>query len=456
MTTGVEVTDFERRGERVAAKLATGESVEADLLVGSDGIRSRLRDILDPRGSVPPTWSGYTCFAGIAKVRPADIEEVGYKVWLGARKYFVSVDVGQGRIQWYAFLNIPPGSLSVAPGAESIDFLRSAQFGDWSDEVHQLLDNTAYEDVEQRDLYDRPPQLRWVKGRVALLGDAAHPMMPNLGQGGGMAIEDALVLGTELRSIFDTSDMPFALKKYNDNRVLRAASVQGLSRFSSSILFAYSHPTSLVDGKLINVGIRSLITRACQGFLQRVAFPLQFEYLFSFPGPLDPLVFEEQRRPGDFLSPSPLASASRRASSARAGEASVSLSQERSLWVIGFRSTGECLSSRRAGVICVDNKTMSWVCTVHMNVHVRSWRVVRGEWKSVQRVSNRLFTLAREHTVHAREFGSTHRLKVETHQGRCAPPTWLRWLLSIIHTDTAHCSCWRAPPRSPCLAASLI
>ena len=119
--------------------------------------------------------------------------------------------------------------------------------------------------------------------------------------------------------IHATSAESHALQE--ENRVLRAASVQGLSRFSSSILFAYSHPTSLVDGKLINVGIRSLITRACQGFLQRVAFPLQFEYLFSFPGPLDPLVFEEQRRPGDFLSPSPLASASRRASSARAGEA---------------------------------------------------------------------------------------------------------------------------------------
>ena len=54
--------------------------------------------------------------------------------------------------------------------------------------------------MEQRDLYDRAPELMWASGRVCLLGDAAHPMMPNLGQGGGMAIEDALVLGQELRS----------------------------------------------------------------------------------------------------------------------------------------------------------------------------------------------------------------------------------------------------------------
>ena len=299
---GTEVIGFQRRGDGVVVELSSGVKVDADLLVGSDGIRSRVRDILDPRGSVPPTWSGYTCFAGMAKCVPSDIKDVGYKVWLGPRKYFVSVDVGGGRIQWYAFLNIQPGSLSLVSGKESLEYLRSEQFHGWSNEVHELIDSTADDDIEQRDLYDRPPQLKWVQGPVALLGDAAHPMMPNLGQGGGMAIEDALVLGQELQSINYKNDLSFALKRYNDNRALRAASVQGLSRLSSSVLFAYSHPTSFKDGKLQNLGLRSVITRACQGFLQRVAFPLQFEYLFSFPGPVDPLVFEDQRRPGDFVS----------------------------------------------------------------------------------------------------------------------------------------------------------
>merc|ERR1719198_2064476 len=115
-------------------------------------------------------------------------------------------------------------------------------------------------------------------------------MMPNLGQGGGMAIEDALVLGQELR---------LALRRYEQNRVLRAAAVQGMSRASSAILFQYNSPTSLVDGQLKNLGPRSLITRACQGFLQNVAFPLQFEYLFSFPKSIDPQVFAPPMQ-GDF------------------------------------------------------------------------------------------------------------------------------------------------------------
>jgi len=105
-------------------------------------------------------------------------------------------------------------------------------------QVFQLLDSTPFEEIEQRDLYDRPPQLNWASGRVCLLGDAAHPMMPNLGQGGCMAIEDAFVLGRELARTGDNAeDVPLALKRYNSNRVLRAAAVQGMSRLSSAILF---------------------------------------------------------------------------------------------------------------------------------------------------------------------------------------------------------------------------
>ena len=110
-------------------------------------------------------------------------------------------------------------------------------------QVHQLLDNTPITQVEQRDLYDRAPELKWAENRVCLLGDAAHPMMPNLGQGGGMAIEDALVLGQELTRIGDIGAVPLALRKYNQNRALRAAAVQGMSRLSSAILFQYHHPT---------------------------------------------------------------------------------------------------------------------------------------------------------------------------------------------------------------------
>ena len=307
VTVGVEVVGYEQKvgEEGVVGLLGDGSRYQADMLVGSDGIWSKVRgQLVRPD---PPVWSGYTCFAAIANVVPDDIKTVGYKVFLGSRKYFVSVDVGGGRIQWYAFLNIPPKSLELKP-EEMCDWLKETQFADWSEEVHQLLDNTPVTQVEQRDLYDRAPELSWASGRVCLLGDAAHPMMPNLGQGGGMAIEDALVLGQELRRIGDLDAVPLALTKYNRNRALRAAAVQGMSRLSSAILFQYNHPTEIEwpeEGglpRIRNGGPRSLITRICQPFLQKFAFPLQFEFLFSFPGKaLDPQVFAKPRA-GDFAS----------------------------------------------------------------------------------------------------------------------------------------------------------
>lgn len=307
VTKGTEVMGCKQVGERVQVQLSTGETVEGDMLIGSDGIKSRVRDLFDPSRR-EPTWSGYTCVAGMAYCVPQDIKEVGYKVWVGSRKYFVSVDVGGGRIQWYAFLNIPPGGLSEAAKANTLSFVGD-EFSDWASDVQFLLDNSPRDEVEQRDLFDRPPDLKWANGRVCLLGDAAHPMMPNLGQGGGMAIEDALVLSQEIAKLNDAPgadpngvpcrNLPSALRSYESNRVLRAAAVQGLSRVSSAFLFQYQPPLDIewsMPPKVKNLGIRSWITRVCQPFLQTVAFPLQFEFLFSFPGQINPEVFDGMKR----------------------------------------------------------------------------------------------------------------------------------------------------------------
>ncbi|EOD27733.1 hypothetical protein EMIHUDRAFT_463185, partial [Emiliania huxleyi CCMP1516] len=87
VTKGAEVVGCREVGDRVLVELSSGETHEADLLIGSDGIKSRVRDVFDP-GRRAPVWSGYTCVAGMAYCRPDDIEEVGYKVWVGSQKYF--------------------------------------------------------------------------------------------------------------------------------------------------------------------------------------------------------------------------------------------------------------------------------------------------------------------------------------------------------------------------------
>ena len=177
ITKGSEVVGCEQVGEKVRVTLSTGATVEGDLLVGSDGIKSRVRDVFDPTRR-EPVWSGYTCVAGMAYCVPDDIADVGYKVWVGSRKYFVSVDVGGGRIQWYAFMNseppllpmvtplpastallaapaasatgrqsvscthdlwvaratVPPGAFTIDK-ADTLEWLKSEQFGDWAEPV---------------------------------------------------------------------------------------------------------------------------------------------------------------------------------------------------------------------------------------------------------------------------------------------------------------------------------
>lgn len=119
-----------------------------------------------------------------------------FQVYIGPQRYFVTSDVGDGRIQWYAFFALPPGTKRAPSGwggstrdeqadpeENLVEYIKSLHEG-WSDEVMTVLDATPPDSVEQRDLYDRPPELlrSWADGNVVLMGDAVHPMMPNLGQ----------------------------------------------------------------------------------------------------------------------------------------------------------------------------------------------------------------------------------------------------------------------------------
>ncbi|KAK4488388.1 hypothetical protein RD792_004150 [Penstemon davidsonii] len=187
------VVDFDDSGEKVTVKLENGQTYEGDLLVGADGIRSKVRKNLF--GETEAIYSGYTCYTGIADFVPADIETVGYRVFLGHKQYFVSSDVGGGKMQWYAFYNEAPGGVDV-PNGKRERLLKL--FGGWCDNVIDLLLATDEEAILRRDIYDRTPTFSWGKGRVTLLGDSVHAMQPNLGQGGCMAIEDGYQLALEL------------------------------------------------------------------------------------------------------------------------------------------------------------------------------------------------------------------------------------------------------------------
>ena len=233
---GANVVDFVDDGRKVKVMLEDGRTFEGDVLAGADGIRSKVRTKL--LGETATVYSDYTCYTGIADFVPADIETVGYRVFLGHKQYFVSSDVGQGKMQWYAFYNEPAGGVD-APGARKERLMKL--FGHWCDKVVDLLDATPEDMILRRDIYDRIPILTWSKGRVTLLGDSAHAMQPNLGQGGCMAIEDGFQLALDLSKAAQqpSPDLAKVLKDYEGKRRIRVGVIHGLARMAAIMASTY-------------------------------------------------------------------------------------------------------------------------------------------------------------------------------------------------------------------------
>jgi len=277
-------------GGRVIAKLDDGEEVHGDVLIGADGIWSNVRATMTDtpsRGDESGvTYSGYTVFAGELNYERGD-PECGYKVYIGPQQYFVITDIGRGRYQWYAFLARPADSESSEEKPQGSSKYLQDLFVGWSEEIHDILIATQEHEIEQRDLYDRPPSVikPWTKGNVALLGDAIHAMMPNLGQGGCQALEDALTLSEEMTAVSSRTELANALCTYRNRRLTRSAAVQGLSRFASDIIIrGFDTPCKLgfYDGKFVceNFNYAGLVTRALQPILP-IFFAVQFAFLYD-------------------------------------------------------------------------------------------------------------------------------------------------------------------------------
>jgi 2-polyprenyl-6-methoxyphenol hydroxylase-like FAD-dependent oxidoreductase len=190
LSTGAELTHFAADASGVTAHFANGASSRGALLVGADGLRSAVRRAL--LGDSALRYAGYTSWRGIADggaaLAPSEVQEMWGR---GAR--FGYAGIGGGETYWFAVLNAPAGERD----ADSLAVVRG-HFESWAAPVPDLLARTRPERVFRTDIYDREPVRSWSGPRATLLGDAAHPTTPNLGQGGCMAIEDAVVLAHAL------------------------------------------------------------------------------------------------------------------------------------------------------------------------------------------------------------------------------------------------------------------
>lgn len=178
-------------GDRVEVSFEDGEPSSWDLVVGADGIHSAVRrSILDPEACTP-RYSGQTCWRFVVEA-PDLVPEITVERWSPGRRVGV-VPLSRGGIYVYMVQSAPEGT--IAPGSDALAEIRT-RFADADGRLDALLDRAEDQAVRAHhgDLHDLPQQ-HFGRGRVVLIGDAAHAMTPNMGQGAAMAIEDAGALG---------------------------------------------------------------------------------------------------------------------------------------------------------------------------------------------------------------------------------------------------------------------
>ncbi|KAM2155720.1 hypothetical protein ACFX1R_041496 [Malus domestica] len=268
-----KVVDFIQDPNKVTVILEDGQRYDGDVLVGADGIWSKVRSKLF--GIREARYSNYTCYSGLTKVVPSYVNSVGYRIFLGANQYFGAVEVGHGNMQWLAFHKQPPMSTDPPEGKKK----RLLEvFGKWCQEVVALIQETPESMILQRDIFDRDMIYSWGTGRVALLGDAAHPLQPNLGIGGCMAVEDSYQLVDELDQVSSTGSdaqrtdaIVLALRRYATKRMRRVGIVHAATRMAPEMLAMYRPCIEFKIGPLAHLSTLKIMHPAfpmARAFLQ--------------------------------------------------------------------------------------------------------------------------------------------------------------------------------------------
>ncbi|MGH0033799.1 MAG: FAD-dependent monooxygenase [Myxococcota bacterium] len=216
---GTTVEKLEQHEGHVEALLSDGRVRRCALVVGADGLRSRVRELLFPGDRI--LYSGYTCWR---LVIPSPVERIELREMWGRGRRFGIVPVDEERIYCFAVANAPRGEPDPDEGRLDRFRRRFAGFGGQVPEILGALrgpDDLIHNDLEE--LAEGP----WHQGRVLLIGDAAHAMTPNMGQGAAMALEDSMVLVELLRGGGAVRDV---LARLVERRASRVRWVQSQSR----------------------------------------------------------------------------------------------------------------------------------------------------------------------------------------------------------------------------------
>ena len=238
LETGATVAGFAESSDGVEVAIrqdGVARRMTADLLIGADGLRSAIRARLGLGLSDEPVWSGRTAWRALlpADQAPKNALKLETSLWLGPKAHLVHYPLRQG-----ALINIVAITQDDWRGDEAADLWAingkpadvSPRFSSWHRDARALVGSAK--DWKRWPLFDRQPAPRWTLDRVALLGDAAHPMLPFFAQGAAQAIEDAGALG---QAFARTRDIKMALTDYESARKTRAGQVVMASRRQGAI-----------------------------------------------------------------------------------------------------------------------------------------------------------------------------------------------------------------------------
>jgi 2-polyprenyl-6-methoxyphenol hydroxylase-like FAD-dependent oxidoreductase len=214
---GQAFEQFEQVGTKVRAHFVGGLVDEGDALIGADGLRSRVRSQLF--GEAQPIYRGMTAYRALTAYIP-DTYKPGYiREFIGSGKAFGFLRIGKGRMYWYAASIASQGQPDAPVGRK-----RELQemFTDWPEPIPELIAATDEVSILKNDLYDRVPLKEWGQQNITLLGDAAHPTLPTMGQGACMALEDALVV---TKCLLEQRHTPNAFREYESLRIGRTKKI---------------------------------------------------------------------------------------------------------------------------------------------------------------------------------------------------------------------------------------
>jgi salicylate hydroxylase len=231
---------FAQDAQRAMLTFENGVVVEADVVVGADGIHSTLqRYVTEPP---PPIYSGSVAYRGIISASSVDWPPGQMRNWLGPGKHFLVFPVRANQLVNYVGF-IKSDTLTreswSAPGDPAA---LAREFAGWDPLVEAIISHV--QNTFWWGLYDREPLGRWTSGRLTLLGDAAHPMLPHVGQGANQAIEDAVALAVLLSH---TDSVTEALERYERVRMAHAAKVQQWSRANGARYDASASTADLTE-----------------------------------------------------------------------------------------------------------------------------------------------------------------------------------------------------------------